>query len=84
MCESNAYLILNGQELMIMESVDVIEPIGKNEWHLVSMFGERKTVKARFKSMQLIDHRVLFEAQTSLELSKVKKPFSKLVINKKR
>ena len=82
MCESNAYLILNGQELMIMESVDIIEPIGKNEWYLVSMFGERKTVKARFKSMQLIDHRVLFEAQTGLELSKVKKPFSKLVIKK--
>ena len=62
MCESNAYLILNGKEQIIMESVDIIEPIGKNEWNLINMFGERKTVKARFKSMQLVDHRVLFEA----------------------
>jgi predicted RNA-binding protein len=62
MCESNVYLISNGQEQMIMESVDIIEPIGKNEWNLVSMFGERTTIKARFKSMQLIDHKVLFEA----------------------
>ena len=64
MCESDAYLILNGQEFLIMESVDVIEPVGNNQWHLVSMFGESKRVKAHLKLMQLVDHRILFEAQT--------------------
>ena len=62
MCEANAYLIVNGQEHLIMESVDRVEPIGENKWTLVSMFGEEKTVTGRFKAMELVDHRVLFES----------------------
>jgi predicted RNA-binding protein len=61
MCEANAYLTKNGKEQLIMESVDLVEPIGENEWVLVSMFGEKKTVSGRIKSMELVDHRVLFE-----------------------
>jgi predicted RNA-binding protein len=61
MCEANAYLIINGKEHLIMESVDLVEPKGENEWTLVSMFGEQKTVTGRIKSMELVDHRVLFE-----------------------
>ena len=61
MCEANAYLIVNGKEQLIMESVDLVEPIGENEWVLVSMFGEKKIVTGRIKAMELVDHRVLFE-----------------------
>ena len=61
MCEANAYLIVNGKEQLIMESVDLVEPTGENEWILVSMFGEKKTVTGRIKSMELVEHRVLFE-----------------------
>ncbi len=61
MCEANAYLIVNGKEQLIMESVDLVEPIGENAWVLISMFGEKKTVTGRIKSMELVDHRVLFE-----------------------
>jgi predicted RNA-binding protein len=61
MCEANAYLIVNGKEHLIMESVDLVEPRGKNEWALVSMFGEKKNVTGRFKAMELVDHRLLFE-----------------------
>jgi predicted RNA-binding protein len=61
MCEANAYLIINGKEQLIMESLDLVEPTGENEWLLVSMFGEKKTVTGRIKSMELVDHRVLFE-----------------------
>jgi predicted RNA-binding protein len=61
MCEANAYLIINGKEQLIMESVDLVEPKGENEWTLVSMFGEQKTVTGRIKAMELVDHRVLFE-----------------------
>ena len=62
MCEANAYMIVNGKEKLIMESVDLVEPAGENEWNLVSMFGEQKTVTGRIKAMELVDHRVLFEA----------------------
>lgn len=61
MCEANAYLIVNGKEQLIMESVDLVEPTGENEWILVSMFGEKKTVTGRIKSMELVEHRVVFE-----------------------
>ena len=61
MCEANAYLIINGKEQLIMESVDLVEPIAENKWVLVSMFGEKRTVAGRIKSMELVDHRVLFE-----------------------
>ncbi len=61
MCEANAYIVVNDREELIMESVDRIEPIGENQWHLVSMFGEQKTVTGRIKAMELVDHRVLFE-----------------------
>ena len=61
MCEANAYMVVNGKEKLIMESVDRVEPVGENEWNLVSMFGEQKTVTGRIKAMELVDHRVLFE-----------------------
>jgi predicted RNA-binding protein len=61
MCEANAYLIVNGEEHLIMESVDMVEPKGEDEWNLVSMFGERKSVTGRIKAMELVNHRVLFE-----------------------
>ena len=62
MCEANAYMVVNGKEKLIMESVDLVEPVGENEWNLVSMFGEQKTVTGRIKAMELVDHRVLFES----------------------
>ena len=61
MCEANAYLIVNGKEHLIMESVDLVEPKGENEWTPVSMFGEKQIVTGRIKAMELVDHRVLFE-----------------------
>ena len=62
MCEANAYLIVNGEEHLVMESVDLVEPRGENQWTLVSMFGEKKTVTGRIKALALVDHRVLFES----------------------
>jgi predicted RNA-binding protein len=61
MCEASAYLVIDGQEHLVMESVDLVEPLGENEWQLVNMFGERKTVTGQIKAMHLVDHRVLFE-----------------------
>jgi len=44
-----------------MESVDLVEPSGENQWELVSMLGERKTVTGQIKAMHLVNHQVLFE-----------------------
>lgn len=64
MCEANVYLVKEGQEELLMESVDVVEPQDGGTWRLVSIFGEQKNVKARIKEMNLVNHRILFEAQT--------------------
>jgi len=61
MCEANAYLVKEGREQIIMDSVDLVEPEAEDVWRLVSIFGEQKTVKGRIKRMSLVDHKILFE-----------------------
>lgn len=61
MCEANAYLIKDGQERLLMESVDVVEPEEDGTWRLVGIFGDQKTVKGKIKEMNLVNHKILFE-----------------------
>lgn len=61
MCEANAYIIKNGEERLIMESVDIVEPEEDNAWRLVGIFGDQKTVRGRIKGMRLVEHKILFE-----------------------
>lgn len=64
MCEANAYFLMNDQEELIMESVDLLEPLNECEYRLVNIFGEQKNVRGKIKVMNLVDHRIVFEAQT--------------------
>lgn len=61
MCEANAYLLKDGQEHLLMESVDVVEPEEDGTWRLVGIFGDQMTVKGRIKWMNLVNHKILFE-----------------------
>lgn len=61
MCEANAYLIKEGNEKLIMESVDIVEPEGSDTWRIVDIFGGQKYVKGRIKGMNLVDHKIIFE-----------------------
>ena len=63
MCEANAYLYRDGEEVLLMESVDVIEPRDNDTWLLVGIFGDQKTVKGRIRSMNLVNHKILFEPE---------------------
>ncbi|WP_407305772.1 CooT family nickel-binding protein [Desulfosporosinus sp. SB140] len=60
MCEANAYFKSNGQEVLFMESVDVIEPY-EDGLKLVDIFGRQKFVKAQIKDMTLLNHRIVLE-----------------------
>lgn len=60
MCEANAYMLKNDKEEMLMESVDIIEPISENEWFLKNIFGEQLRVKGIIKSISLINHKIVF------------------------
>jgi len=62
MCEANAYMLKDGEETLLMESVDLVEPESDGTFRLVGIFGDQLTVKARLKRLNLVDHRILFEA----------------------
>lgn len=62
MCEANAYLVIDGEESLIMESVDIVKPEEEGLWYMENIFGEQKRIKARIREMNLVDHRILFEA----------------------
>jgi predicted RNA-binding protein len=62
MCEANAYLIKEGEEQLIMESVDIVRP-EENGIYLRDIFGGQRTLKARIKEMNLVDHRIMLEEE---------------------
>jgi predicted RNA-binding protein len=60
MCEANAYLSENGQEALILESVDQVVPT-ETEVYLKNIFGQQITIKGRIKELSLVDHRIILE-----------------------
>jgi predicted RNA-binding protein len=60
MCEANAYIVENGKEQLLLESVDILRPEGDG-LYLLSAFGEQKTVSARIREIRLIDHKIILE-----------------------
>jgi len=62
MCEASVYMENEGQEELILESVDFIEPQPDETFRLVSIFGEQKIIRGRLKEMRLVDHRIVFTA----------------------
>jgi predicted RNA-binding protein len=61
MCEANAFVIRDGQEQLFLEAVDVVEPEETGGFRLVNIYGEQKTLKAKIRSMNLVDHKIVFE-----------------------
>ena len=62
MCEATAYILKNGQEEILLEAVDIIEPEGDG-LRLVSIFGEQKVVKAAFYRFNLVNHKIILVEQ---------------------
>lgn len=60
MCESNAYLIKDGQEELIMESVGLVKIEGSTVL-LRSIFGDEAQVDAQLRELNLTGHRIVFE-----------------------
>jgi predicted RNA-binding protein len=58
MCEAAAYMLKNGQEELILQDVDLIEPDGE-DLRLVNIFGEQKVLKASILSLNLVNHKVI-------------------------
>jgi len=61
MCEANVYFRDEGEEELIMNSVQLMEPYGEGVWRLTDLFGDQKIVKGHIKEMNLVNHRIFFE-----------------------
>lgn len=61
MCESNVYLKKDGQEELIFSEVMRIIPEGENEFTLVGLLGDTKTIKGVIKEINLLGHKIIFE-----------------------
>lgn len=61
MCEANAYLVKEGQEQLIMQSVDVAEPQENGAWRLIDIFGDQKIIRGSLKALNLVNHKIFFE-----------------------
>ena len=62
MCEANAYMIKNGVEELVLESVDLVRPENDESYCLINIFGEQKIINAKLKEMNLVNHKILFTA----------------------
>ena len=60
MCEAAAYLLKDGQEELLLESVDQLET-GNGEVKMVNIFGEQKEIRAKIKLLSLVDHKIVLE-----------------------
>lgn len=60
MCEANAYLLKDGEEVLVLEAVDVVENEG-DQVRMANIFGEQKIIRGRIRSMSLVNHRILLE-----------------------
>ncbi|TWH51633.1 CooT family nickel-binding protein [Sporomusa sp. KB1] len=60
MCEANAYLLKDNKEELLMERVDRVVP-QNGEIYLESIWGQRTTIAARIKELNLVDHRIILE-----------------------
>jgi len=61
MCEANAYMLRGDDKELILESVDLVEPQEDGGFLLVDIFGSQKTIRAKLKRMNLVDHKIIFE-----------------------
>jgi len=60
MCESTVYLLKDGIEEPIVESVELLEN-KDGQLRIVDLFGAERTVKARIKTLSLVDHKIILE-----------------------
>ncbi len=58
MCQSNAYVLRNGEKELFMEDVSEVIPQDKG-WTLVGMLGEKKFVEASIERLALTDHEIV-------------------------
>jgi predicted RNA-binding protein len=74
MCEANVYLLEeNGEKSLFFDSVDKVIPQEDGRILMENIFGERKTVLAEIKWMELVDHKIFIARRKSCSEPSVEK-----------
>ena len=61
MCEAHAFILKEDGEEMLLENIDLLEVEG-DQIRMINIFGEQKILKARIKSYNGSESRILLEA----------------------
>lgn len=62
MCEAKVFFEQGGKKELVMKDVVSIKPVAEG-LELIDLFGEKKTVKASFIELKLLDHVVLLKPE---------------------
>jgi Predicted RNA-binding protein len=66
MCEANVYLQADdGKTNLFLDAVDTIIPQEDGKLYLENIYGERKTIFAKIKRMELVDHNIYLKQTNS-------------------
>ena len=57
MCQSNAYIVKEGEEEMILSDIISIKPTG-NRLRLTNLFGEEEVIDASIEEVDLLNHKI--------------------------
>jgi predicted RNA-binding protein len=60
MCQTNAYIEIDGKEELYLENVDVLKP-EDGKIFMKNLFGEQKTFEGSIKEISLNTHRIILE-----------------------
>ena len=60
MCDMAAFIVRDGREEKVLESVDLVEADG-DELELTNIFGERRTLRARLKCFDNSEGKLVLE-----------------------
>jgi predicted RNA-binding protein len=61
MCEASVYILKDGQEKLLLDSVDIVEPREEGKIYLQNLSGEQKIITARIKRIRLLEHKIILE-----------------------
>lgn len=67
-CEANVYLQTeDGKEDLFLDAVDQVIPQDDGKIFMENIYGERRTIAAKIKKMELVDHKIYLESNQPLE-----------------
>ncbi|MBU4320660.1 MAG: CooT family nickel-binding protein [Thermodesulfovibrionales bacterium] len=69
MCESNAYIEDNGNEILYLEAVDILRPEG-GKIYLKNFWGEEKVFKGEIKEISFLKHRIVLRIKSEIMIDK--------------